>query len=157
MADRTVCRALLLTPEQEILLIQVHEHATSWTAWITPGGGMEDGETPEDTLRRELFEELGLRDFTLGPPLWTRDHSDTWEGVPFRQRETFYLVEIDRFPPTNRFQPEVVEIKSFRGFRWWPVEEICASEEIFVPLRLGEFARDLLRDGPARTPFDAGI
>ncbi len=36
--------------------------------WQIPGGGQEFGEHPEETLKRELNEELGLTDFTLLNP-----------------------------------------------------------------------------------------
>lgn len=40
--------------------------------------------------------------------------------------------------------------------RWWPVEEIVASHEVFAPGRLGELLRSLLTDGPPSPPIDAG-
>jgi len=157
MNERDVCRAVLLTPEAEVLLIRIRESTTGWTAWITPGGGVRPGESPEDTLRRELFEETGLTEFEAGPRLWHRDHSSTWEGRPFRQIETFYLVRTPRFEPTLAHQPEAVELRAFREFRWWPVEEIATSTDIFVPLRLGEYLKDLLANGVPARPFDAGV
>lgn len=30
--------------------------------WITPGGGLEIGESPEQAAKRELFEETGICD-----------------------------------------------------------------------------------------------
>lgn len=36
--------------------------------WELPGGRLDDGETPEEALRREFLEETGLR-VTVGPPV----------------------------------------------------------------------------------------
>ncbi|HMG56635.1 MAG TPA: NUDIX domain-containing protein [Kofleriaceae bacterium] len=49
--------------------------------WYLPGGKREPGETDEDTLRREIREELSveIRSDTL-------DHVGTYEGVAHGQR-----------------------------------------------------------------------
>jgi len=57
---------LLLTPaagvavfdESGSLLLLRHRHDGLWG---TPGGGMEPGEAPEETARREVLEETSLR------------------------------------------------------------------------------------------------
>ena len=43
--------------------------------WITPGGGIQEGEDEPSCVRREVFEETGLADFELGPCVWRRDHT----------------------------------------------------------------------------------
>lgn len=37
--------------------------------WDLPGGGLDHGEEPEDGIKRELLEELGTADVTVGKPI----------------------------------------------------------------------------------------
>jgi 8-oxo-dGTP diphosphatase len=46
----------LIFNEGKVLL--AHRRDIDW--WNLPGGGMEEGETVEESLRREVFEETGL-------------------------------------------------------------------------------------------------
>lgn len=50
----------------EILLL--HRNITSRTQWETPGGKVEEGETPQEAAKREAFEELEII-VELGPEL----------------------------------------------------------------------------------------
>lgn len=156
MIVRSVCRAVLLTPAEEVLLIKIREPTTGWTAWITPGGGAKPGENPQETLRRELLEETGRDDFESGRHVWHRDHTTTWEGRLCRQIEEFYLIRTTRFEPTFENQPEAVENRAFRGFRWWSIDEVETSDETFVPLRLGALLRELQDDGVPSMPVETG-
>lgn len=73
---------------------------------MTPGGGRERGEEDEQTLRRELDEEVGLVDFEVGPLLW--EHGGWTLDEPgygsFRSR--VYLVRVGRFDPPHLTEAE---------------------------------------------------
>lgn len=63
---RHSARILLLDEQDRILLLRVddgeafhHNRPEMITFWITPGGGVEPGETYEATARRELWDVVG--------------------------------------------------------------------------------------------------
>ena len=63
---------------------------------------MEPGETTEDTLRRELHEELGLADVAIGAEIWERTHiipfiNGLWDG----QHDRFFLIRTGAFEPAD--------------------------------------------------------
>lgn len=61
---RLVVAALILRGD-EVLICQRRPDQPMALQWEFPGGKMEAGETPEQALRRELQEELGI-DATIG-------------------------------------------------------------------------------------------
>lgn len=60
---RVSIKALIKDSTGRVLLCK--ENSNNWSL---PGGGINHGETPLDALRRELFEELNLKDFKLALP-----------------------------------------------------------------------------------------
>ena len=48
-----------LTSDEQVVMIEQWRHGTRSVQLETPGGLMEDGETPEQCARRELLEETG--------------------------------------------------------------------------------------------------
>src|SRR5882724_8526198 len=79
MTERNAVRAIILTPDERVLLLRIRLPGVS-PFWIAPGGGIEPGETAHQALRRELREELDLTDFEAGPVLWRRQHTFNWQG-----------------------------------------------------------------------------
>jgi 8-oxo-dGTP diphosphatase len=59
---RRSSRAIILDQDDRVLLCRLDLTATGGpTVWVTPGGGVEPGESALQTMHRELDEELGLR------------------------------------------------------------------------------------------------
>jgi TDG/mug DNA glycosylase family protein len=109
LPERETVRAAVVDERGRTLLLRYGDDYGQW--WTTPGGGREEGESDEQTLRRELEEEVGLVDFELGSLLWelrgwTRD--EIGFGSFFSRA---YFVRVDRFEP-----PHLTEGQEVRWF-----------------------------------------
>lgn len=156
MRIRQGVRAVVLDPAGRILLVRFE--FPDATLWGTPGGGIDAGETPEQAVRRELGEEIGLEDVELGPWIWTREHVfPFWDGSWDGQRERFVLVRTHAFEPAPRFTPEQLQAEFVTELRWWTLPELASSDEVLAPRRLPELVVALLRDGPPAEPVDVGV
>lgn len=153
--EREAVRAILLTPEQETLLLRIRAPegvGDFW--WIAPGGGLEPGETVEGGLRRDLLEELGLAQFSLGPLVWRRQHTFDWGGKRIRQHEQYHIVPIDRFEPQ---MTDAVEAQHLDRFHWWPVAELTHARERLTPLSLAHIVSRYLGQGPPQGPQEVEV
>ncbi len=50
-----------VAPEREVLLTRMSARTRIEGRWTLPGGGIDHGEDPRDTVRREVAEETGLQ------------------------------------------------------------------------------------------------
>ena len=82
-------RALLIDPQDRVLLIQlalgrmaIDAIALHQTVWLTPGGSLHPGESFEDALLREIFEETGLHLDHPGHWVWTSPKRIVRDGQP---------------------------------------------------------------------------
>lgn len=153
---RAAVRALLLDELDRLLLVRF-EFPTA-TVWTLPGGGLDDGESDEVGLRRELREELGLVDVEIGPHVWTREHVIPMRTGHDGQRDHIHLVRVPHFEPEPEIGWEALRDELVHELRWWTLDEVAsASGVLFAPRRLAVLVRALLDDGPPATPLDTGV
>lgn len=151
---RQAARAVVLSPRPSILLVRFEFPAG--TRWALPGGGLEDGESHLDALRRELHEEIGLVAHDIGPHIWTREHhfpflDGNWDG----QREHIHLVTVDHeHQPEPALSWDELRAEFLHEIRWWTLDELRASDVHFVPFDLATLVDDLIGIGPPTAPVN---
>ena len=111
---RQAVRAVVVDPDDRVLLLRYGSDHDLW--WITPGGGVDLGESDEQALRRELREELAIDDFELGPLLFERERHFLGEPGYGGQTNRSYLV---RVPPL-----EARVISEAEEARWFALDEL---------------------------------
>lgn len=110
MSRRHTIRGLIIK-DKKILLVTGHNAGFYWT----PGGGVEDGETVQEALHREIKEELGLTVVRAVPySTFTTDH----------QLIENFLIEVEG---------EITPGAEITGFAWYDTtSSITLSESLKV-------------------------
>ena len=153
---RPASRILLIDERDRLLLFRaIAGSALNGGFWFTPGGGLEPGETHEQAAARELREETGI-EAPLGPCVWTRRHVFRFQEHIYDQHERYYVVRVP-LTEINTDGWEDLERTFMDAGRWWSLDEIIASNEVFVPRRLAELLPSIIDGHYPPTPLDCGI
>jgi 8-oxo-dGTP diphosphatase len=145
MHTRESVRAVGVNDSGEVLLSRVRPTMTlsdGNALWVTLGGRISPGEDLVCALKRELREEPGRTDFTIGPKIWFGDEIVTWGGKAVRLVEHFFHVRVPP-GPCSFVGTDNEEVESTHELRWWQADQILASRDRFVPKDLGDLMRRL--------------
>ncbi len=106
-------------------------HVSSSDIWQFPQGGIENNETPEEALHREMLEEIGTNAFTIiEQTSWIHyDFPETirqnlWNGKYCGQQHIWFLCQLivsDQAINLETTQPE------FSEWKWVNPEEILEN------------------------------
>jgi 8-oxo-dGTP pyrophosphatase MutT (NUDIX family) len=151
---RDTARGLVFDPQGRLLLIQYEAAIDVDPArpglrafWFTPGGGLEQGESHEEALRRELAEEIGVADAPIGAHVARRETPLLLFRVPRFVRERYFVVRLPS-PGIDTSRLAETEVDPVLDIRWWTLDALERTHEVIEPAALIGLARRVA-DGDA--------
>ena len=139
VGHRLTSRILLFDESGSILLmLTIAPDTSKFARWVTPGGGVDPGETHEIAAVRELFEETGLRITDPGEPVWNYDFVVEWDDADHDTGHAeYYVVHTKRFAISRDNWTDDEKVDTL-DVRWWTLEELRQTHEPFEPRQLLE-------------------
>ena len=141
---RETARVLLLDQQNRVFLLKTHfdPEVGLPPRWITPGGGIDAGETALDAAIRELFEETGINVTAdqLGDQIWQTDGRWNWADGENHHTyvDYFFELRVEHFDLDDSHWTED-ERRDVLDFRWWKLTQLNETADSVGPHGLVEF------------------
>lgn len=160
MQRRRAARVLLLDTAGRVLLFEDSDLGLDpvlhW--WVTPGGGVDEGESDVQAAVREVLEETGrlVEEHDLIGPFALRSVVHGYSDKVVHQDEVFFAARVAPFTVDVSGHTDE-EQETVHDIRWWTRAELAATSDDIWPRQLGTLL-DLLDQpgrwagGPVRLP-----
>lgn len=102
--------AAIITRDHQVLIAQRAKNQSYAAYWEFPGGKVEEGETPEHCLKRELFEEFGVE-----ANIKKFIHESIYEYPKGAIRLLAYQVDLIS---------ETIELRVHDAYRWVDIDDL---------------------------------
>lgn len=147
---RATSRVLLVDPDGRVLMfLQYGKDHDVPPRWITPGGGVDPGETHDDAAIREVLEETGLELDSVPPPFRDEDFTPDQRWHPYETGHwAWYEVPVGaQFEPSRAgwTEEEVVDVLEWG---WFTADELAASHHEVEPRWLPALLRERITPTP---------
>ncbi|GGK28032.1 DNA mismatch repair protein MutT [Pilimelia terevasa] len=148
---RRAARVLVVDDDARVLLLRVRESDPPRAYWLTPGGGLDPGETAAGAAARELAEETGLRvpAAALGAPVHRETIRYRGAGRDVVQDQEFFVLRTTAFAVDTRADPGglgAAERRTVDGHRWWTRAALADTAETVYPAVLPDLLDRVLAE-----------
>ena len=105
----------IIEQQGKILVVQRNSHMHQPLQWEFPGGKVEEGETAQNCIRREIEEELDIRVSIV---------KQLQNPSPFSSGES----TIQLIPFVCRWESGSLQLFEHRDYRWLPPQELLTLD-----------------------------